>query len=66
MTNILAAAAQERTPGNVVMLGNGVAGFKDVGDRLCFRVQVRGSTLDFEQASNASYCTAALMLLVAT
>lgn len=41
VTNMLADGAHERTPGNITLLANGAAGFRAVGDRMCFRAKVR-------------------------
>jgi hypothetical protein len=43
-SNVLAAGAHERTPGNVTLLAMGATGFKNPGDRACYKVQV-GSLL---------------------
>jgi hypothetical protein len=40
VTNMLAAGAHERTPGNVTLLMNGATGFRSRGDRMCFKTQV--------------------------
>ncbi|KAF6254409.1 alkaline-phosphatase-like protein [Scenedesmus sp. NREL 46B-D3] len=40
VTNMLADGAHERTPGNITLLANGAAGFRAVGDRMCFRAKV--------------------------
>jgi hypothetical protein len=39
-SNVLAAGAHERTPGNVTLLAMGATGFKSPGDRACYKVQV--------------------------
>ncbi|WIA16004.1 hypothetical protein OEZ85_012737 [Tetradesmus obliquus] len=39
-SNVLAAGAHERTPGNVTLLAMGASGFSSPGDRVCYKVQV--------------------------
>uniref|UniRef100_A0A383VJP5 Sulfatase N-terminal domain-containing protein n=1 Tax=Tetradesmus obliquus TaxID=3088 RepID=A0A383VJP5_TETOB len=39
-SNVLAAGAHERTPGNVTLLAMGASGFSSPGDRMCYKVQV--------------------------
>lgn len=40
VSNVNAEGAHERTKGNIVLIPNGATGFQDVGDRLCYRMQV--------------------------
>jgi hypothetical protein len=39
-SNVLAAGAHERTPGNVTLLAMGATGFSSPGDRVCYKAQV--------------------------
>lgn len=41
VTNILPDGAHERTPGRVELLPSGAAGFRQVGDSMCFAIKVR-------------------------
>lgn len=45
VTNVLAAGAHERTPGNITLLPNGAVGFSSPGDRMCFKVKVSDAHL---------------------
>jgi hypothetical protein len=40
VTNILPDGAHERTPGRIELLPNGAAGFSQVGDSMCFKLDV--------------------------
>lgn len=40
VSNVLAAGAHERTPGNITLLAMGATGFRSPGDRACYKVQV--------------------------
>jgi hypothetical protein len=40
VTNIVAMAAHERTEGAIALTQNGAAGFKDIGDRMCWKIKV--------------------------
>lgn len=42
VTNILPDGAHERTPGRIELLPNGAAGFTQVGDSMCFKLDVSG------------------------
>lgn len=41
VSNIIAEGAHERTPGSIKLFANGASGFRDLGDRMCFKVEVR-------------------------
>jgi hypothetical protein len=40
VTNIVAMGAHKRTAGAIALMHNGAAGFKNVGDRICWKIKV--------------------------
>lgn len=46
VTNLLPDGAHDRTPGRVTLLPNGAHGFTQVGDRICFAIEVGGSMIN--------------------
>jgi hypothetical protein len=45
VTNIVAMGAHERTEGAIALTQNGAAGFSKPGDRMCWKIKVRGTNL---------------------
>lgn len=55
VTNILPDGAHERTPGRIELLQNGAAGFSQIGDSMCFSVNVSDSHTPCTSAGASFY-----------
>lgn len=60
-SNVLAAGAHERTPGNVTLLAMGASGFSSPGDRVCYKVQV-GAPQDCDCVAALLRCTSSYVV----
>jgi hypothetical protein len=55
VTNIVAMGAHERTEGAIALTQNGAAGFKHVGDRMCWNIKV-GCLILLDCSTAVAHC----------